>query len=327
MTSEIGNPILFAYELDGKGTGTRIDGTDIAKVVKSKTLGWVHLNATHKDSRKWLKENVPYLDKGILDSLLADETRPRVTEIGKGLLVILRGVNLQDNERAEDMISIRMWIDSDRIITTQRRSLRAVQDMRDELETGTGAKDAADFLCGLASFLFKRMEPTILELDERTDNTEEAILDNPDLKDRQEVIDIRKTAIVLRRYIAPQKDAMATLRMTDLKWIDDKHRRKLQENLDRVTRYVEDLDAIRERAQIVKDELANLLADKMNKNMYMLSIIAGIFLPLGFLTGLMGINVGGMPLVDDDMGFWIIAAICAAFMVITGILFKFLKWV
>ena len=320
------NPILFAYELDGKGKGIRIDGHTIAEVVKSKKLGWVHLNATHKDSRKWLRDNVPYLDKGILDSLLADETRPRVSEIGKGILIILRGVNLNENAKPEDMVSIRMWIDAERIITTQRRNLKAVTDIRDELEKGTGPQNSADFLCDLSSFLFIRMEPTILELDERTDNVEEEILDHPNPSERQEVIDIRKKAIILRRYIAPQKDAMAYLRNVNIQWIDDTHRRKLQENLDRVTRYVEDLDAIRERSQIVKDELSNLLADKMNRNMYVLSIIASIFLPLGFLTGLMGINVGGMPMVDDDMGFWVIAGLCAGFMIITGLIFKFLKW-
>lgn len=321
------NPILFAYEIKKDGHGVRIDGETISKTVKSKKLGWVHLNAMDNGARPWLNDHVSYLDDGILDSLLADETRPRISEIGNGLLIILRGMNLNDNANPEDMISIRMWIDPERIITTQRRDLKAVGDIRAALENGTGPVNSADFIFDLTTALFKRMEPTLLDLDERTDNVEEAILDNPNTSERQEVIDIRKKAIIFRRYIAPQKDAMAYLRNTNIKWLDDKHRRQLQENLDRVTRYVEDLDAIRERSQIVKDELANALANKMNKNMYMLSIIAGIFLPLGFLTGLMGINVGGMPMVDNEMGFWIIAGACAVFMVLTGIVFKFLKWV
>ena len=320
------DPILFAYKMDGKGNGVRIDGHDITDTIKSKTLGWVHLDVRNKASRTWLHDNVPYLDDGILDSLLAEETRPRITEIGNGLLLILRGVNLNDNARAEDMVSIRMWIDPERIITTQRRSLKAVQDIRDDIENGNAPRDAADFLCDLSQKLFIRMEPTILALDERTDNVEEAVLDHPDVEERQEVIDIRKVAIILRRYIAPQKDAMTHLRMSELPWLKDTHKRKLQENLDRVTRYVEDLDAIRERAQIVKDELANALADKMNRNMYVLSLVAAIFLPLGFITGLLGINVGGMPGVESPYAFWITCGLCTAFILITAIIFKRLKW-
>jgi Mg2+ and Co2+ transporter CorA len=107
---------------------------------------------------------------------------------------------------------------------------------------------------------------------------------------------------------------MSHLRSCDFSWIDQTHKRRIQEALDRVIRYVEDLDATRERAQIVKDELANALADKMNKNMYVLSIVAAIFLPLGFLTGLIGINVGGMPGVDYNLAFWIVCLICVGFM-------------
>ena len=324
MTS---SPILCAYEFDGKGNGLPLEDVAAGKVAKSKKLAWVHLDAAHAGTREWLRDNVSYLDEGILNSLLATESRPGVHQVGEGLLVNLRGVNLNDNARPEDMISIRMWIDAERIISTRRRRLKAVDDIREDLKNGDGPKNAADFLCLLSQRLFARMEPTIRTLDDRTDAIEEEILDRPDMEDRQEVIDIRKQAILLRRYIAPQKDAMATLRICDLPWIDKGHQRLLAENLDRVTRYVEDLDAIRERAQIVKDELANALADRMNRNMYMLSIIAGIFLPLGFLTGLLGINVGGMPGSDNPEAFWIVCGICVAFMIGTAILFKRMKWV
>lgn len=318
--------ILFSYGFDGKGTGTRLEGRTIAETVKADKLAWVHLNAKHSDARNWLHDNVSYLDEMIIDALLADETRPRITEINNGLLLILRGVNLNENARPEDMISIRMWIDPHRIITTQRRNSKAVNDIRELLEEGNGPTNAADFLSVLTTRLFIRMEPTILALDERTDDVEEEVMDNPDVKDRQEVIDIRKQAIVLRRYLSPQKDAIAYLRNTDIPWLDKTHKRQLQENFDRLSRYVEDLDAIRERAQVVKDELANVLADKMNKNMYMLSIVAAIFLPLGFLTGLLGINVGGMPGADNETAFWIVCGVCVAFMIGTGLLFKRLKW-
>ena len=104
------------------------------------------------------------------------------------------------------------------------------------------------------------------------------------------------------------------------------HKRRFQESLDRIVRYTEDLDAIRERAQIVKDELANALTDKMNKNTYVLSVVAAIFLPLGFLTGLLGINVGGMPGADNELAFWFVSCLCIVFSALQIALFKFLKW-
>ena len=83
---------------------------------------------------------------------------------------------------------------------------------------------------------------------------------------------------------------------------------------------------IRERAQVVKDELQNMLADRLNKNMYVLSVIAAIFLPLGFLTGLLGINVGGIPGADNSMSFLIFCGILTAIVVFQIWLFKKMKW-
>lgn len=119
---------------------------------------------------------------------------------------------------------------------------------------------------------------------------------------------------------------MAFLRTSEQPWLDQMHKRRLQESLDRIVRYLEDLDAIRERAQIVKDELSNALADKMNKNMYVLSVIAAIFLPLGFLTGMLGINIGGIPGADNPWAFYIFTGILVGLVGLQTLVFKKLKW-
>ncbi len=257
---------------------------------------------------------------------LEDETRPRVVQHDDGVIMILRGVNLNEGMDPEDMVSIRLWVDKHRIISLQKRQLRAVKDICSDLENAQGPKNSGDFCVQLVRNLFQRMEPVLVELDERTDNVEEEILETPDMYSRHEIIDIRKMAILMKRYIAPQRDAISFIRSTDLSWLGASHKRSLQESQNRFTRYVEDLDSIRERAQIVKDELANILADRMNKNMYVLSIVAAIFLPLGFLTGLLGINVGGMPGANSDIAFWVVCFICAAFMLVLGGVFKYFKW-
>ncbi len=322
--------IIYAYTINGDGTGTVLEGDDVSKMVKSKSLAWVHLDSKNPATRSWLEAEVGYLDHIILDALLASETRPRILEFdggnNQGAMMILRGVNLNENADPEDMISIRVWADESRIITMRREKLKAAQDIRESLEDGRGPKNTGDFVTSLAARLFERMEPIFSELDDRLDIVEEGILEHADAAERAQITEIRKEAILYRRYIAPQKDVMAHLRVSDLPWLDTMHKRRIQESLDRVIRYVEDLDAIRERAQIIKDELSNALADKMNKNMYVLSIVAAIFLPLGFLTGLMGINVGGMPGVDNDMAFWIVCALCVAFGVGLVAVFRWMKW-
>lgn len=318
--------VIYAAEIMGDGYGRLLHGAEISKVIKDDALAWVHLDANNPASREWLQSEITYLDSIIIDALLAEETRPRIVEFESGALLILRGVNLNENARTEDMVSIRIWVDAHRIISIQRRSLKAIRDIQEKLEQGKGPKGSADFVSTLAGRLFERMEPIFADLTDQLDDIEERVMEEPDKEERGEIIDIRKKAIIFKRYVSPQKDIIAHLRASEIPWMSSLHKRQLQESLDRLTRYVEDLDAIRERSQIIKDELSNALADKMNKNMYVLSVIAAIFLPLGFLTGLFGINVGGMPGVENGAAFWIVCAVCVGFTVGIAALFKYLKW-
>ncbi len=322
------NPsILHAHQIDNTGQGIALTDEAITKCVQAAdTLAWVHLDVNAPESREWLEQKVSYLDPIILDALLAEETRPRILEFQQGILLILRGINLNQNAQPEDMVSIRMWIDQSNIITLQRRHLKPITDICERLLAGRGPKTPGEFITTLSARLFERMEPIFSELDDRLDLTEEQVMESPDAEHRSDITSIRKEAIMYRRYIAPQRDVMAHLRISEQAWLSQIDKRRLQESLDHVIRYLEDLDAIRERAQIIKDELTNALSDKMNKNMYMLSVIAAIFLPLGFLTGLLGINVGGIPGSENGNAFYLFCMILAGIITLQILFFKKLKW-
>ena len=89
---------------------------------------------------------------------------------------------------------------------------------------------------------------------------------------------------------------------------------------------VEDVDAARERASITQEELNNRLAEQMNARMYVLSVVAAIFLPLGFLTGLFGVNVGGIPLAEEPWGFFEISLILGVITLLQILLFRWRRW-
>ena len=126
---------------------------------------------------------------------------------------------------------------------------------------------------------------------------------------RAELAELRRDAIKLRRYLAPQREALGRLQSENVSWLTDADRLRLREVSDRLIRHLEDLDAVRERAVVVQEELMSQLSDQLNKRMYVLSIVAAMFLPLGFLTGLLGINVGGIPGSESPYGFMIFSLI------------------
>jgi zinc transporter len=205
-----------------------------------------------------------------------------------------------------------MWVDATRMITLRRRTLFAVQDVQASLDTGEGPSATGALLVMLAERLIERMGPVIQQLDDQLDAIEVEALDNAADGLRGRLADLRRQAIALRRHMAPQREALGVLSTASTAVLGDVDRLKVREISDRVTRYVEDLDALRERAAVTNDELSTRLAETMNRRMYLLSVVAAVFLPLGLITGLLGVNVGGVPGTNNAWGFYLVTILLVA---------------
>jgi zinc transporter len=231
-------------------------------------------------------------------------------------------VNLNVGADPEDMVSIRVWVDAGRVISLRNRRLMAVQDLRDAIEKGDVPATPGALLIDIAAYMIDRMGPVLADLNDAVDELEEEVLEAPGRELRTKLSKIRRQAISLRRFLAPLREVLTRLYTDRTPLFDDMRRSHLREIADRLTRYIEELDSARDRAAITQEELAGRMADEMNKNMYVLSIVAGIFLPLGLLTGLMGINVGGMPGTQSNWGFAIVCIILVGLAVIVLWLFR-----
>ena len=317
--------LVASYLLDGKGGGRRCDWQAVERWEPADGVLWVHLNRDSADSQAWLREHSGLSDL-VVDALLAESTRPRCVPVDDGLILLLRGVNLNPGANPEDMVSIRLWIEPTRVVSVRLRRLLSIDDLRLSLDQGHGPQDVGDFTVQLADRLVSRMAGVIADVDDEVDELQDKVLEAESRQLRSDLTRLRREIIALRRYLAPQRDALTRLTQAKLSWLGEHDAMYLREEADRVTRYVEDLDAARERAAVTQEELTNRLAEQMNARMYVLSIVAGIFLPLGFLTGLLGINVGGIPLADASWGFVGVVAVLAVVTVFEILVFRWRRW-
>ena len=317
--------LVFAFVLDGKGGGKSLDWDGVTNWRHEEGTLWLHLDYAGDAAKHWII-NESGIDAVISESLTTEETRPRSLVHKGGMLLILRGVNLNPGADPEDMISIRCWIDADLIVTLRHRRIMAIDDVRQAVESGSGPKGPGAFLEAFTDRLVIRMGNVISDTDDAVDALEDEVLTEQSYELRQRIANIRRTAISMRRYLAPQRDVMTHLYTEKVDWLDDTDRMRLREIADRTTRYVEDLDAVRDRAIVTQEELNNRLTEQMNKTMYILSIVAGIFLPLGLLTGLLGINVGGIPGTESKWAFTIFCILLAGIAGAQVWFFKRKKW-
>lgn len=304
--------ILAAWRMDATGA-TRLQPGEVAEWRPGEGALWVHLDRMLAGTRTWL-EQVARLDPFVVETLLEEETRPRVLRHADGLVVNLRGVNLNPGADPEDMVSVRMWIDPDRLISMRGPAVLAADDVSRALATGAGPGRPGELLVALADGLVSRMRPVVGEIEDTFDEFEEA-LTNEETPDppAARISEVRRRAIELRRYLAPQREVLMDLAEDTGTTLTGNDRRALRQCADRVTRLVEDLDVARERGAVTHEEVSERLSKRMNRNMYLLSIVALVFLPLTFITGLLGINVGGIPGADTS---WAFVAVCAVLVVL-----------
>lgn len=306
------NGLLYLAYLNDQGQrlAADFDRPDAFQCKPGEIL-WLHMCAITPATREFL-ENDTELDEIIVRNLLAEETRPRSLVRKDGILVILRAMNLKEDADPEDMISLRIWMDDRHIITTRLRDTKSIEDMQHYIETDDPPCSVGRFLTMFTDRVYGRMEPFMEDQDDGAARLEELLARQDLAAIDDEASTIRLQNAVYRRYIVPQKQLLEDLLASEVDWIEEEDREQLVESLDRVTRYIETLNDVRDRLAIINDETARQHDASLNSTTYIFTAAATIFLPLSFLTGLLGVNVAGIPGIEYQPSFWIVLILCIA---------------
>ena len=311
--------LIHALKLTQQGSASA------AELTADGDATWLHFDAADPETSQWLRSEGG-LNMVAAGALTTEETRPRVLRRGDNLVLTLRGVNRLPGADAEDMVSLRIWTNGSRLISARLRPLQSTDRLVDELLSGEGANTIPGLLVDWVEYVVDDMADSIASLELDVAAAEAAIDDADPTSTRQSIVVLRKRALQFRRYMAPQREALSRLSTETPTWLDEYHRVRLRDIADRLMRYIEDLDQIRDRAILAQEELAARLADEMNHKTYVFTIVAVLFLPLGFLTGLLGVNVAGVPGVDEPQAFNYLIASCAAMMLALLAYFKWQRW-
>jgi len=298
---------IISCQLDGKGGMIPIAEDE---VIQCEQPCWLHLNYTHRESAEWL-QSTQQIPDAVRDALAGDSMRPRVSRLGDGFMIVLRSVNHNSDARRDQLVVMRVFINDKLIVSTRRRKVSAIDEVLTDLQKGNGPIDCGSWLVDVCDALTDHTSEFIEELHDKIIELEDALLDQR-MPARGELGLLRKQLIVMRRYMAPQRDVYARLASEKLAWMDDSERRRMQEIADRLGRGLDDLDAGVARTAILADEVTSVMAESMNRRTYTMSLMAMIFLPATFLTGLFGVNLGGIPGGEWRYGFAIFCLLLVA---------------
>jgi zinc transporter len=311
---------VLGWNLDGSGGGSPIKEPTAAQAGPT----WLHFDYSHAGVETSLLELD--LPPWVVESLVRIDTRPRTAIVGNGVLILLRGINMNPGADPEDMVSLRLWLEPNRLISVRQRRLFAVQDVSADLDRGAGPHSVPTLLVAIIERLADRIKDFVDTIEDRVAEFEDLVEESRPEQIRASVSEVRRQTAVVRRFISPQRDALDALYRDSAGILSQNQTFMIREQADRIARDLEDLDLVRERSLVITEELLNRIAQEQNNRMYVLSIIAAIFLPITFITGVFGMNVAGLPGVENTGAFLLVASGMIATTVGTLALLRTKRW-
>lgn len=320
-------PLIFGRVLDGEG-GARAIGWEEAQGWTPRHSGevlWLHLQRTCPGLEDWLRYKL-HLPDPTAELLISDQTRPRAFREGDALVTTLRDLNFNPGAEPEDMISMQLWSDGDRILTLRRAPQQSPNEVRDQLDRGSGPHDAGAMITQIAELMIDHLGGAVVDINATIDRLEDDCSD-AEMKDRaRQIAEIRRECLALQRHLSPQHEALEQISRDAPDWFEPHDRREIAESIARLRRHLDDINISKESAVVLQDELRVRGQAISQDATYKLGVIGGVFLPLTFFTGLLGSNVAGIPWAEHPLAFWGVVAACL--MITLGILalFKSRKW-
>jgi zinc transporter len=259
---------------------------------------WLHFNLSDTRARQWLVDRAG-LSSAASNALLDAQGRVRLHVMPEGVVAILADLHHDFRGDPEGFGELRLFVDRERVISARRHPLKTVDVLKRTLECGERFASTDDWLGRLSQLLAASFAELVDELIDRVDEIEDEVVAGTGQAQRAALANIRRLLVRLRRHLHADRAALARLPMAG----SDAERAGLRRGLERLEGVAQDLDLVHERVRLLQEELAGLLAEATNRNLFVLSTVTTVLLPTTMITGLWGMNVGGVPWADDPHGF------------------------
>lgn len=297
---------LTIVQFDGRGGVRKLTEAEEAEyVLHPKGFALISGNARAPEFKVWLKKELGDFNA---DLITVPSTRSRCTVFEDKALVVLRvarpGADPDDVGR--QLLSL--WLEKGRVIIASELNIVEFLGISQWQQTHHAPLTPADLVARLALRAADRMEPLIERLGDTLDAIEETVMRQQHPGDsRGRLAHLRRTVINMRRLIWPQRDVLNTLEIEELALLSNRDRVRLREAAARTARLGDELQALSERAVLVHEQLLDTRAEQMNQNMLILAAVTVVLMPLTVISGLLGMNVAGIPFADSPAAFWVVS--------------------
>ncbi len=280
---------------------------------------WLHFNLANAASEKWLHANLT-LPAEFFEALHQGSPSTRIELAENTLVAVINDVRHDFAFEASDISTL--WINvAERVVISARRApLLSVERLRQAVRHSAAIRSPVELLIHLLRDQADVLVAIVRDAVARADEVEDQLLAGRAQAKREELGLLRRVLVRLRRLLAPEPAALFRLLQRPPAWIGEGDTQELRQSTEEFAVVLNDLSSLQERIKLLQEEIAAGINEQNSQSLFVLTIVTVLALPINIIAGLLGMNVGGIPLATDPAGFWIIAGIVIAFTVVAGLL-------
>lgn len=309
----------FAFGRDG--IGQPVDADQAVQGLSTHAAGegfvWLHFNLAQVSTEKWLRQHLQLSE--VFYETLRDASRSTRVELDDGTLVaVLNDVHYDFSFEPSDISTLWISVSESLIVTARLQPLRSVDRLRDAVRRGAPIASSVALLVHLMHDQGDVLINIVRSTTTRVDDIEDHLLAGRLETKRANLGALRRLLVRLQRLLAPEPAALFRLLKSPPQWIDEEDLQDLRQSTEEFNVALSDMAALQERIKLLQEEIAGRVAEANNRSLFVLTIVTVLALPINIIAGLLGMNVGGIPLAESEHGFWIVVAIIGVFTVVAG---------
>ncbi len=201
------------------------------------------------------------------------------------------------------------------VVSARRHSLRSVDRLRAAVNAGALLDSPVALLDHLLHDQADELQRIAAAAGERVDSIEDALPAGRVRRHSAELAGLRRLTVRVQRLLAPDPNGLARTIAHPPPWVSAAQTGVLRQASEDFALALRDIAALQERIKPLQDETAARVAEENHRSLFLLTMVTVLALPINLMAGLFGMNVGGIPLADHPLGFWIVIGLIALFTV------------
>lgn len=278
---------------------------------------WLHFNLAHAHAIRWMQRHAPLPDT-FFEALRESAYSTRIERDDDALMGVLNDAHFDFAFEPFDIATLWICVLPHLVVTARVHPLRSVDALRTAVRNGQAPRSSVALLEQLMRTQAAGLVDIVRGVTQRIDSIEDELLAGRLNHKRARLGVLRRLLVRLQRLLAPEPAALFRLLQHPPAWMGADDVQELRDSTEEFSVVLRDMQGLQERIKLLQEELAASVQEANSRSLFVLTVVTVLVLPINILTGLLGMNVGGIPLASSEHGFWVVVCILAVFTAVAG---------